>query len=232
MQPGDQFAAIVDIVDADGVGVTGLTSGDITFPAYLDGAAQGALGIDTWTEIGAGRYAFEITLPGTGGYTQIFPTPDTATYESDPPVYEGPIESNDLDSLAALTVRQPVIALGTNSPPFRDFTIRCYQNDYREIIVPILDESGEALDVSAWNDARFGVKSADGTTTSYQQTTGITLANGTATIAIPEDASFYTALAAGVAQVELWWSLDADPDDDTQTQTLRAGKLVIQRQEN
>lgn len=232
MQAAEQFATTVDIYDADGNGVTGLTSGDITFPCYVDGDSAGNLGIDTWTEIGGGKYKFEVTLDAENGYHQIFPTPDDATYEADPPVFEGEIEANDKDSIAALVVRQPVLSLGTNVPPFRDFTIRTYKGDYREVTIPILDDAGDAIDLSSgWNDAVFGVKSADQTTVSYSQSSGITLGNGTAIVAIPESASFYSALATGQSQVELWWSLEIDPDDDTKTRTVRSGKLIIHRKE-
>ena len=241
-QPGDTYPLDILVTDADGDPVTGLAEGDFSLTAYHNGSIF-AVSLSDFSELGSGYYHLEFALPGSRGTFRCDISAGADRY-CDPDVLgPGEIENNDRDSLVGAIRLQPVLAVGQNAAATRDFTIELYVHDYREVTIPVYDAAGDALDLTGYDNLVFSVQNEGQTTVSgalpYNQSTGITNNEdeGTVTVAIPEDASFYDAAdegpsGQGARAATLYWSLKGDEDgDSSKTRTLRSGTIVLKRKE-
>lgn len=215
-----------------GAANTGKVLGDLSYAFSLDGVVtaitptltEGAT-IGTWR-----RYTFNFTAPATTGELIVKLDPDDGVLAYD--VIADSVVQYDMDAIASL-LTSPVIATLTSGGPSGDTTLRLVKSTYVPITFTVRDATGAAVDLSGYNAADFAIRSKDQTTTSYSQTSGITMtAGGLVTIAVPENASFYAALTTGIDSVELYWDFVADEASDTaKTRCLARGKLQLMRTE-
>lgn len=238
---GDTVSTTVYRQDSDGAAVTGkTTTGDWSLRYTIDGSAQtftptiaegatvGPSG-NQWRE-----YTFTFTMPNTAGDHSVVilaDSDDEVVHRNNP--IAGKVEQYDIDFLASV-VAKPVVTLTDAGGPSADVNIRVPKGDYAEIVLGVQDQAGNAIPLATngWNNPRFGVRSDDGTTTDEQITSGITLADGSATVVIPETFAGYSALATGVSSVKLHYTLVADEGADTaKTRTIARGSFTIIRRE-
>jgi hypothetical protein len=189
-------------------------------PVLAEGATTGA-----WR-----RYTLTFTAPATVGQLILKMSPTAGVLAYDTIVDDVVLYS--LDAIAAL-LSSPVIATLTSGGPSGDTQLRVVKNTYVPVSFTVRDAIGTAVDLSAYSNGRFAIKSKDQTTTTYSQTTGITMtAGGLVSIAIPEGSTFYAALTTGVDSVNLYWDFVADEAADTaKTRCLARGQLVLMRTE-
>ena len=230
---GEPFPVQIFAYDAEGEGVPALVEADITLHALLDDA-EVVLVVADFTEIGDGYYVATITTPTTRGRLRIdISLTDPADGTADPDVLEGDITAFDIDDVASIAARPPSITLASNVGKDAAFTIEVFKGDARTLRIPVYDEDGNLRDVSAWNSFRFSIQNAAQTVDApylpYDQTSAITGGVGYVDIALPESCSFYDLITT--ATVRAYWSLDGDPNDNTLTQTLRAGIILGKRKE-
>jgi hypothetical protein len=217
---------------AAGAAATGKVIGNLTYKITLNGADAGIT--PTLTEgatVGSWRlYTLNLTAPATAGQLVIHLEPNDGVLSYDSISDEVTRYSAD-DVLSLAT--SPVIATLTSGGPSGDTTLRLVKNTYVPISFTVRDATGAAVDLSGYDAGDFSVKSKDQTTTTYSQTTGISMtAGGLVTIAVPDNASFYSALTTGADAVELYWDFVADEASDTaKTRCLARGRLQLLRTE-
>jgi hypothetical protein len=223
--------------DAAGAVVTGLVQADFIWPAWLDGVVT-ALTCASFAEISGGKYKLALVMPATIGRIRVDLEPASGTDTIDPPVMEGRVTANDIDSVAVIAATPPSVALAANVRPGSDFSIEVYKGDGREITIPIYDDNGSLIDLTLWENFKIGIKNASqtvvGSDLPYVQTTGITApATGLLVWAIPETCSAYNVHPAGHSKTTVYWSVEANKiaDGNTKTRTLRAGPFVMRSKE-
>jgi hypothetical protein len=215
-----------------GAAATGKVIGDLTYKITLNGVDAGLTA--TLTEgatVGSWRlYLLGFTSPATVGDIVIHLEPNDGVLSYD--TITDSVVLYSADDLLAL-VTSPVIATLTSGGPSGDTTLRLVKSTYVPIAFTVRDATGAVVDLSAYNAGDFSIRSKDQTTTTYSQTTGITMtAGGLVTIAVPENASFYAALTTGIDGVELYWDFVADEAADTaKTRCLARGRLQLLRTE-
>lgn len=217
---------------AAGAAATGKVLGNLTYKMTLDGvdAAITPTLADVAT-IGAWRlYTLNFTSTATTGELIIHLEPNDGVLSYDTIIDEVVLYSAD-DILALVT--SPVIATLTSGGPSGDTLLRLVKSTYVPISFTVRDATGSVVDLSGYNAGDFSIRSQNQTTTTYSQTTGITMtAGGLVTIAVPEGASFYAALTTGIDSVELYWDFVADEASDaTKTRCLARGRLQLLRTE-
>lgn len=224
-------------VDEDGDDVPGKVLADFDFPAWLDGVPI-VLTVGNFVAIGGPKYKVDITMPATLGRLRIDcnclnPTTD----DLDPPILEGRVTANDIDSVAILAARPPSITLAANISTRSDFDITVFKDDGLDVEIPIYDQNGDLRDLSLWENFKISIKNEDQTDVAlqlpYNQTTDIVGgADGILTWTIPEDCTAYLTHPTGRAKTTLYWSGEANPVGNTDgTRTLRAGKFIIRSKE-
>lgn len=234
MVPGQTITATIFRRTAAGAPSAGFGTSDFSVQAFLNGAPvsvtptitdQGAAGPD------AEAYSLQVTLPGTKG---IFALRAPAAVGTDLvwPEFEWEITNNDEDSIYAI-LAVPIVSVASQGGPLGDLSLRVVKDDYAVITFSVTDQSGNPINLSGWSGGQFGVCSQDQTTTTYLQTTGITMTSGgLVTIAIPKTATFYAALARGVSTLPLFWQFVANNGgDSSKPQTLGRGTLTLVREE-
>lgn len=228
-QPAEQITRVFKRLTVADVAVTGSVTADFTLAAYVSGVLTSL----TWsiTEIGTGHYKLIYTLP-TAGQLCIFFEPATGTDYIRWADLDGELELYDLTSLYGAVVR-PVVQLTATGAPTGEIALSVTKSNYHSITFSVKNTDGTAVDLSAWNAWRFGVMSANQSTTIYLQTTGITAsAGGVVTIVLPEGATVFAALTTGVDSIALRWSLEGDEAADaTKTRTVARGAFTIVRKE-
>jgi len=217
---------------AAGAAATGKVIGDLTYKITLDGADAGITPtLTSVATVGSWQlYSLGFTAPATVGQLVVHMEPDDGALSYDTITDDVTLYSSD-DVLALVT--SPVIATLTSGGPSGDTTLRLVKSTYVPIAFTVRDATGAAVDLSGYNAGDFSVRSQNQTTTTYSQTTGITMtAGGLVTIAVPENASFYAALTTGVDAVELYWDFVADEASDTaKTRCLARGRMQLLRTE-
>lgn len=225
-------------LDADGDDVPGKVLADFAFPAWLDGVPI-VLTVGGFVAIGGPKYKVDISMPATLGWLRIdCNCLNPVTDELDPPILEGRVTANDIDSVAILAARPPAVTLASNVSPLSQFTIDVFKGDARTLQIPIYDELGDLIDLSLWENFRFSIKAIDQVAVAmqlpYDLAAGIAGgADGILSIPLPEDCSAYLAHPIGHSKTTLAWSADANPTAGgaTKTRTLRAGPFVIRSKE-
>lgn len=157
----------------------------------------------------------------------------SGTSEAWPATLRGLFETYDLDSVAAV-ISAPIVSVVSAGGPQGDITLRGCKGDYVPVSFTVTDQSGAAINLSAYTLPTFGVKSKDQTTTTYSLAgAAITMSSaGLVTIAIPESAGFWAALTTGVDEISLRFSFEANEGGDaTKTRTLARGPFIVMRKE-
>jgi len=228
-QPGDTTYRLVKVTDAAGAGVTGLTLASFTFSAYGRGYGAGAWSAysasQSVTEIGSGLYDLTFVLPQASGWWRVML--EHATHQVWSGSWEGEIESQDQDSLYGAVV-QPVATLSTSFQLGTTQPAELVANRYRTLSIPIYTSAGAPYSALATDfpsaSLRLSIRSRDQTTTKWDAgpsgviTTGggtaadfaITTIGNVLTIVIPEDAGFFSALAAGETSTDLYAEIVGD----------------------
>jgi hypothetical protein len=236
-QPSDTNTRTFKVVTAAGVAVTGLTGASFTLTAFRNGSSSSIT--PTITEISGGRYSLAYALPSTGGIVDVYFDPVSASNFVEWPDLSEELEAHDLTSLYG-AVAKPTIVLNASGAPTNEVELKFIKEDYHEVTFTVRNSDGTAVDLVAegYTGWRFGVKNEGQTTVAsvvpYLQTTGITgAASGVVTIVVPETASFFGLLAAGVAATTgARWSLEANEGGDAaKTRTLGRGGCVVMRKE-
>lgn len=227
--PGETTHRIVKVIDSTGAAVTGLVLAGFTVTAY-----QRSYGAGAWStyssgaalvELGLGFYAFAFALPASAGWWRVLL--EHAVQRVWNGSWEGEVENNDWDKLYGSTV-QPIATLATGVNLGNQVALEVVANRWRSIDITIRDQAGNpyatlGTDFPSAN-LKIGIRSKDGTTTNWQAgpsgviTTGggtagnfvITTSGSTLHIELPEDSGFFSALAAGVDSLDLYWEVTGD----------------------
>lgn len=237
MIPGDTIKALILAQSAAGLPVSGLVIGDLTVSGTLNGAAASISAALTEVDtIGAWRrYRLDFVVPALSGVSVLTVTaqPNSAgVYLDTLRVVDGEIEAVDLTSIYGV-ISAPVVSVVNAGGPAGDIPLRLVKSTYVPLSFSATDQTGAVIDLSGYDTPVFGIKSRDQTTTTYSQTTGITMtAGGLVTIAVPESATFYTALATGSDEASLYWSFVAnEAATATMKRCLARGTLSVIRSE-
>jgi len=217
---------------AAGAAATGKVIGNLTHKITINGTDAGLTA--TLTEgvtVGAWRlYTLGFTAPATAGVIVVHLEPNDGVLSYDTITDDVTLYSSD--SVLA-TVTSPVIATLTSGGPSGDTTLRLVKSTYVPISFTVRDATGAVVNLSGYNAGKFSIRSKDQTTTTYSQTSGVSMTSGgLVTIAVPENASFYAALTTGNDSVELYWDFVADEAADTaKTRCLARGRMQVMRTE-
>ena len=228
MQPGEVVYPVVTIA----AGTTGLVTANFAVAYYLGTTTPTS--VFTITEIGAGRYRVNLTLPGTAGWLNVFITAAGHIVENGR--LQGEIEVQDTDSLFAVIVR-PLSQLAGASALASEVTLNLNAYRYKALTVSVVDQDGAAINLSGFNNWKFSVWDKLHTGSVYVLTAGITgSAAGVVAWAVPENAAFFTfmdtALAAGDSSVTLFYDMIADrAATASQTEAVFRGQVIVTRWE-
>lgn len=253
MKPNDTCHRLIFIRNrSTGAGVAGVVIGDLTVTAANRGYAAAAFAAFTHAAtltavaaLGDGWYDLAHAAPPAAGWWRL--AVKHATHDVWSASWEGEVESQDFDSLFASIVRGVALptrgaTLGLTVPG----ELVAYR--YNQWIIPITDQAGAAVDLTAYGTFRLSVRSKnqttkvldaqDGTPTGFGLTGD---AAGLLTITWPEStgttgtaADIYSWLAAGALSADpLYYEVTADLGSDA-TKTvpiIRSSELRITRRE-
>lgn len=251
-QPGDVTHRLIKVLSPAGAGVTGLTLASFTFTSYGRGYGAGS-----WTtyaasaalvEIGGGLYSLQFSLPTSAGWWRVMLEHTTNTVWSGS--WEGEVETQDQDSLYGAIV-QPVATLSTSFQLGSVQRAELIAFRYRTLSIPIVDSSGAAYTALATDfpsaTLKISIRSKDQTTVKWDAGPSGTISAGAGTAAnfaittvgnvltvvIPEDAGFFSALAAAADSVDLYAEITGDFSSNTaKTQPIiRSSIWTISRRE-
>jgi hypothetical protein len=247
MQAGETLHKIIRVVDGAGTGITGLTVGSFTVVAY--GRAYGASVWSTYThatavvELSGGRYAVAFALPAAAGFFYYSIIPTSSSYTALPNAWEGEIENQDWDSCYAACVRA-VSQLSNSFQLGMEQSLQLVAYRQRELTVTCVDQAGAPIATLGTDypsaTLRMSVRSQDQTTTKWDAgptgtPTGFSIATSgsTLSITIPEAATFFSALGAGVNSMTLYYEVTGDyGSDSAKTRPLiRSSALTLIRRE-
>jgi hypothetical protein len=114
-----------------------------------------------------------------------------------------------------------------------------YAYRYKTWTITFKNTDGSPYDVSGFTGLAMSVRSQDQTTTKWDATNGspagvvLTVASNVMTVAVPENAAFFAALAAGTASASLYYEITGDAGGDTaKTQPMiPSSSLLLGRRE-
>jgi hypothetical protein len=219
---------------AAGVPATGKVVGNLTIQDTLNGAAVSiSYGLTEGSSYGAWReYFLTFTSPATTGELAIILQPNDGFLAYD--LVQDEITNNSLDEIASLIAAPATSTLEVGGPS-SDLLIRAVKNTFVPAVFTVRDANGDPVDVSGYTNPRFGVRDQAQSIT-YFQTTGISFVGGGTSggiiVEIPENASFYSQLGAGVDAVTLYWDLVGDEGGtSSKTRCLARGQLSVVRTE-
>lgn len=241
MRAGDPVTFMIARQTAAGAAATGKVLADFTIAATKDGVVTVLTpAVTEGATVGAWReYAVAITLPASGPYffhcrVEVASGADLI----DGGVIDVEVEAQDFDSIYAL-VATPVplstapVALGAE----RTLTMIAYRENI--VAQTITDQSGGVFDGSGYGNMRFTVWDAahsGGAGAFYTLSSGITFsALGVLAFTVPEDAAFYSQIAAAIAaslnQKTLYFDVIGDVSGATHTRPILRGQLSLLRYE-
>ncbi len=238
MRPGDTVKFVVGRSTAAGAASTGKTITDFTIGAYKNGStASVSPAITERSTTGAYReYELDVTLPTGGPYWfHMRVVPASGTDIIAPDTFTEWIGTQDIDSTYASVIR-PVGSLSTSSTFASDVQLEMIAYRYNPIAVHIVTQDGTDVDLSGYNNWRFSVwdKTHSG---SILYTNALDIAGNSAgalTFHVPENAAFYSAIAAAFTAnsdfATLYYDVIGDAAADaTKTTTVLRGKLILWR---
>jgi hypothetical protein len=175
MRPGDLTHRVITVLNADDSPATGLTLADFTVVARSRG--YGASVWSTYTsnaalvEIGGGDYALAFSAPPSAGWwrTKITPVVTTRTIWNQS--WEGEAETQDLDSIYT---GLSAVQLGTIRNVYLGFTWNADLIAYRysKWQIPVVDQNGDPVDLSGYNNLALSVRTKDQTTKKLDASNG------------------------------------------------------------
>jgi hypothetical protein len=252
MRPGDLTHRIINVTDAAGAAVTGLTLADFTVTAR--GRGYGASSWSTYTsnaalvEIGGGDYALAFSAPPSAGWWRVVIVPDVATHVVWNASWEGEAETQDLDSIYT---GLSAVQLGQIRNVYLGFTWNAELIAYRwqQWEIPVVDQTGAAVDLSGYTNLALSVRTVNQTTkkldASHGTPTGFVLtasAGGIVTVEWPESlgtagsaADIYSIVPTGELEMseDLYYEITGDVGG-VSTKTvpiIRSSRLLVGRRE-
>ena len=248
-QPGGSVPRTIKVEDAAGNGIVGLTLASFTATAY--GRGYGATIYTTYTHgmvvqaLGGGWYDVAYVVPPSAGFHYLRLVPVSTAYRiTTANEWQGETETQDLDSIFSSVVR-PVATLTLGAQLGMTLPLELVAYRYRELTIPVKDEAGVVIATLAtdYPDAqlKMSVRSKDGTTTTWDAgptatPAGFTLSTvgNVLTIIIPENATFFAALATGIdSKDDLYYEVTGDKNG-TAAKTvplIRSSALRLTRRE-
>lgn len=202
-QPGDVTHRLIRVTDAAGAGVAGLVLANFTITARSRAYGAGAWSAFTpgsvLTDLGGGLYGLQFTLPTSAGWWRLII--DHASHTVWPGSWEGELEANDLDVVAAYAVRPQVTISGAGTIG-QTVAVQLINKRYRRLRFTFNDQNGAPIDMTAgttYNGYAWSVRAANSQTAApkYDQTTGITAGLGFVEVTILEAATLFNALTEG-----------------------------------
>lgn len=249
MQPGEVSYRQLEVVDAAGNGVIGLTLADFTISAYARG--YGASIFTAWTHgsvlqaLGSGQYDLAFAAPPSAGWGRYRIKLNNPAYRFlSNNQWEGEVETQDADSLYGSVVR-PVATLAQGAQLGMPLPLELVAYRFRELSISVVDQAGAAYTALATDfpsaTLRMSVRSKNQTTTVWNGGPSatplgfiITTTSNVLAITIPEDATFFSALAAGVDSLDdLYWEVTGDKGSDAAKTVpiIRSSNLRLTRRE-
>lgn len=252
MRAGDLTHRVINVTDAAGAAVTGLTLADFTVTARARG--YGASVWSTYTsnaaivEIGGGDYALAFSAPPSAGWYRVKIVPAVATRAIWNASWEGECETQDLDSIFTGLA---AVQLGEIRNVFLGFTWNAELIAYRyqEWSIPMVDQTGAPVDLSGYTGLALSVRTLNQTTKKLDamngSPTGFVLtasAGGIITVNWPESlgtpgsaADIYSIVpaASNTMSEALFYEITGDVGGDaTKTVPLvRSSALIVGRRE-
>jgi hypothetical protein len=247
------------VVDAAGNGVTGLVIGDFTVTTWNRGYASSDFSAwthgTTLTAKGFGWYRLDAAGPPSAGIFLYRIKANSTSYQHESPnEWNGEVEVQDLDSLYGATVR-PVAQLTQSAQLGMALPMEFVAYRYRELAITVVDQDGEEItsletDFPA-SGLRVAIRSQDQTTTKWEAGPSGTISipssgGGTAadfavsisgailTIVMPEDASWFAALATGTSSINTLFievTGNRDGDADKTQPIIRSSQITLARRE-
>ncbi len=234
MRPGDIIYPLIQVNEPDGTPVTGLATIDFVIKQYINAAAEDDA-VFTVTEISGGRYRIALTTDGTSGWQSYYISEGTDVCT--PFLIEGDVTEQDEDSLFGLVIR-PSVALADTNQLGSTLNLEMVASRYTTFTVSVTDQAGDPINFSSggenWNNIRFDVWDKTHTGSVYALT-GITApSDGVFTWNVPENAAFFSAMAAQITagndSMTLYYDLIGDfASDVTKTKTILRGQLTVYR---
>ncbi len=240
MQPGDTVYFTIYRQTAAGAASTGKVLADFTIQGYKDGATASVSPsiVSIGTTGNWCAYKLVISLPTGGPYQfSISIQAASGTDIVTPHTFSGEIEQQDTDSIFASVIK-PVASLSSTSVLASQVDLNLIAYRQNPIAVSVVNQSGTPVDLSGYNNWRFSVwdKTHSGTILFSDALDIAGSAGGAVTFNIPEDAAFYSqiaaAFAAGTDNTTLYYDVIADfASDPTKTRTILRGRIILWRYE-
>ena len=231
-QPGDTIPLMIRVTDGAGSGIAGLLIDAFTVTAR--GRGYGASTYTTYScspsliDLGGGDYVLNFTMPVSAGWFSL--RISHATYDVRNDWLWGEVELTDSDALYGVVARGVAtdtsgVQMGTQLP------LVLAARRFRTLAIPILDLNKNPYNfASLYPDSslRMSVRSQNQTTTVWDAgptntPTGFSISGSgnILSITIPENAAFFSALAAGADSVALFYEVTGDLSGTaTQTQPI------------
>ncbi len=240
MRPGDVVKFVIGRQTVGGAASTGKVLADFNIVAKKDGVTTSVSPsiseVDTagtWRE-----YLLTFTLPTVGPYNfHMRISPDSGSDLISPNIFMGEAEQQDIDSIYATCIR-PVGSLSTASIFASDVQLEMIAYRYNSIAAHIVTQGGADVDLSGYNNWRFNVwDKTHSASILYSNALDIAgNSSGALTFHIPENAGFYSQIAAAFTAssdfTTLYYDVIGDyAADSTKTQTILRGKLILWRYE-
>ncbi len=231
MIPGDVFYPVVRVTSA-GAAVTALVTADFAVTGYVATASSSPS--FTATELSNGYYRLAITSVGTAGWHTYLITSSTRIIANNE--WSGWLTAQDEDTLYAIVVR-PTAALSSVNQLASDVPLSIVANRYTPFSVAVTDQSGAVYPLNGFNNIRFTVWDRLHANTIYTLTGVTGSVGGILAWIVPEDASFFSYMAAQIAlgndSIVFYYDVVGDAAATaTKTQTIIRGQITMARYES
>ncbi len=240
MRPGDTVYFVVYRQTSGGAASTGKVLADFNIVGYKNGVVTSIS--PSIASIGSGikwqAYKLGVTLPASGPYEfACLVEPASGTDVITGGFITAEVEQQDIDSVTALVIR-PTASLSSTSVMASNVTLNVIAYRQTPIAVSVTNQAGTAIDLSSYSNWKFSVwdKTHSG---SILYTNALDISgsvSGAVTFNIPENADFYSQIAAAYSSsndsVTLYYDVIGDlAGDATKTRTILRGQLVLLRSE-
>jgi len=196
-------------LDSSGSPVTGKATGDFAYTAqYIPDGSTTVTSFTDASEIveeGSGWYWWKWTHAPGKGWEDTRIAVASGSDRLSIKGWRGSVSNQDLDSIANLVI-QPSATLTNTHQLGTALTLTLAAYAHRDLSIPVQDQDGNDVNLSAWNNLRLGLRNDDGTKswesgTGTYKVTGFSLtgALGLLSGVIPEDLNAATAWPASTA---------------------------------